>query len=254
MKYTQALSAEYARLWATMSVRAERVPAANTAARRIIANKPTYLAIERLTTVPWWVVALIHTMECGGNFALSIAQGDPWNRVSVRVPKGRGPFKSFIEAAVDALGIDGTNKVTHWDVPRLCYELENYNGWGYRRYHPSVLTPYLWSYTNHYSRGKYVADGKWDPGAVSQQVGAMAILKALETLGAVQISNRAQGPQVTPTAPLETPKLPMPPKGAKVAPRTPVAPTAPSARFGWFSTLISAITKALTRKPDAPRL
>ena len=44
------------------------------------------------------------------------------------------------------------------------YELERYNGFGYRDRRPQVLSPYLWSFSNHYSRGKYVADGRFsDP-------------------------------------------------------------------------------------------
>ena len=31
-----------------------------------------------------------------------------------------------------------------------------FNGWGYRLYHPNVKTPYLWSYTDKYSKGKYI--------------------------------------------------------------------------------------------------
>jgi len=42
-----------------------------------------------------------------------------------------------------------------------------------------VLTPYLWSCTNLYSKGKYASDGNFDPNLVSAQVGAMAVLKIL---------------------------------------------------------------------------
>ena len=42
---------------------------------------------------------------------------------------------------------------------------------------------YLWSKTNHYSKGKYVYDGVYDPNAVSSQVGAMATLHAGIELG-----------------------------------------------------------------------
>ena len=54
-----------------------------------------------------------------------------------------------------------------------------YNGTGYQRFHPDTPTPYLWSWTTLYTRGKYVADGRWDPWAVSQQCGAAAILRQL---------------------------------------------------------------------------
>ena len=41
----------------------------------------------------------------------------------------------------------------------MLFRLEAYNGSGYRDKHPDVKTPYLWSFSNHYTRGKYVADG-----------------------------------------------------------------------------------------------
>jgi lysozyme family protein len=42
-----------------------------------------------------------------------------------------------------------------------------------------VPTPYLWSYSNLYENGKFVADGRFDPEAVSKQCGAAPMLKAV---------------------------------------------------------------------------
>jgi hypothetical protein len=66
-----------------------------------------------------------------------------------------------------------------WNLPVILFKLEGFNGFGYRTKHPDVLTPYLWSFTNHYTKGKFTSDGKFDPNAVSKQCGAAAILKAL---------------------------------------------------------------------------
>ncbi|HXD34926.1 MAG TPA: hypothetical protein VN643_27650 [Pyrinomonadaceae bacterium] len=60
-------------------------------------------------------------------------------------------------------------------------------GFGYRTRHPKVLTPYLWGFTDKYMKGKFVADGKFDANAVSQQCGAAAILKALSSSGTIKI-------------------------------------------------------------------
>jgi lysozyme family protein len=65
-----------------------------------------------------------------------------------------------------------------WSVPRALYRFESYNGWGYRG--RNVNTPYLWSFSKHYSKGKFVSDGKYDPSAVSKQCGAAVMLKALD--------------------------------------------------------------------------
>ncbi|MGH7884097.1 MAG: hypothetical protein ACRENO_00220, partial [Thermodesulfobacteriota bacterium] len=43
-----------------------------------------------------------------------------------------------------------------------------------------VLSPYLWSCSNHYSSGKYIADGTWSDTAVSKQIGAAVLIRRLE--------------------------------------------------------------------------
>jgi lysozyme family protein len=53
---------------------------------------------------------------------------------------------------------------------------------GYRR--RGVPSPYLWSFSNLYTKGKFVADGHFDANAVSAQCGAAVMLKALQGQGA----------------------------------------------------------------------
>src|SRR5262249_48824149 len=147
-----------------------------------------YKAVETETGVPWYVIGLIHLMEAGGNFACHLHNGDSLSGRTVQVPKGRPkdgtpPF-TWKDSAIDAIRYDGLDKVEDWSIERICFELEKFNGWGYRNNHPEVLSPYLWSGTNHYARGKYVKDRQWDPAAVSGQSGAMAIFKAATELDA----------------------------------------------------------------------
>jgi lysozyme family protein len=105
----------------------------------------------------------------------------------VQVPKGR-PLRNlqvgekaytFEESAVDALLMKDLDKKTNWTIGKILERFENYNGTGYREYHPSVNTPYLWSGTNHYIKGKYVKDGKYDSNAVSKQIGVAILIKKL---------------------------------------------------------------------------
>ena len=74
-------------------------------ARRLIAPeaRTRYLAVSAKTGVPWAFIAVAHERECSQSWTGSLAQGDPWNRVSVHVPAGRGPFGNWEEAAIDAL-------------------------------------------------------------------------------------------------------------------------------------------------------
>lgn len=182
----EQLEGEYLTLWGSMEIRPDRLPAISATARRIIAERPRYEQIEAATGVPWHVAGIIHAMECGLKFDRHLHNGDPLLRPTVQVPAGRpatgkGPF-TFEESACDALLMKRLDAVDHWSVPRIAYELERYNGWGYRLFHPETASPYLWSGTTHYSRGKYIADGKWSATAISTQSGAMALLKRIAEL------------------------------------------------------------------------
>lgn len=195
------LQDEYATLWASMEIRASALPALSNTARKIIAARARYEAIESATGVPWFMVGIIHAMEAGLRFDRHLHNGDPLTRCTVQVPagrpaKGKGPF-TFEESACDALLMKRLDAVPQWTVPRIAYELERYNGWGYRLYHPEVASPYLWSGTTHYSRGKYVADSKWSATAVSGQSGAMALLKRIAEL---EPSVRLDAPEQDPAA------------------------------------------------------
>ena len=177
------LREEYARLWASMEIRPSKAADIEATASKIISRKTRYKAVQDETGVPWFVVGVIHAMEGGCDFATHLHNGDSLARRTVQVPAGRPkagtpPF-SWKESACDALNMKSLGQIKDWSAERICYELERYNGWGYRTYHASVLSPYLWSGTNHYSRGKYIADGKWSSSAVSGQSGAMAILKRM---------------------------------------------------------------------------
>lgn len=188
-----ALQAEYAALWAGMQIRMEREPDVRATARRILADRPRYDEVSRRTGVPWFVVGILHAMECSLSFSKHLHNGDPMvdrdgrPLRTVQVPKGRGPFKTWEDSAVDALTIKGYEKISDWSLERIAWACERYNGWGYRRAGINVHSPYLWSFTTVYERGKYVRDHVWSAVAVSKQCGAMAILKMLIELEPTQV-------------------------------------------------------------------
>jgi hypothetical protein len=55
--------------------------------------------------------------------------------------------------------------------------MERYNGFGYRP--KGIHSPYLWSFSNHYTKGKFTADGHFDGDAVSKQIGAAVLLRRM---------------------------------------------------------------------------
>ena len=161
------------------------------AANRILQQRPRYEAVAQQTGVPWFVVGLIHMMEADGDFETHLHNGDPLTARTRRIPRGRPPGAAppftWEESAVDALRLKRFEKIGDWSVERIAYELERYNRWGYRLHHPTTLSPYLWSGSQHYARGKYVADGVWSSTAVSQQIGVMVILQQLAMLTTLDV-------------------------------------------------------------------
>ncbi len=167
-------------------------------AKSLIAAKKRYQNVEYQTGVPWFVIAVIHERESSQNWQRSLAQGDPWNRVSVRVPAGRGPFISWEAAAIDALVYCHPYLAKHkdWSTGGLLTALETYNGVGYAaRGKPS---PYLWAGTSEYSMGKFVADGVYNPFHVDAQPGCAGMLKAMMDLDP---SINFTGAKITPAIP-----------------------------------------------------
>lgn len=212
------LKSEYQHLWATCELLPSKLPDIEATAGKVISGKNgRYKAVQKATGVPWFVVGVIHQLECGGKFDKHLHNGDTLAKRTTHVPKGRpkagAPPFTWKDSAVDALTMHDLDKVEDWSAERICYELERYNGFGYRQYHSSVLTPYLWSGTNHYARGKYESDGQWNGTLVSGQSGAMAILKVVAEKDADVREALGERPEV------ETP--------APAAPGFPKAPAAP---------------------------
>lgn len=194
LSYT-ALRTEYATLWDSMVINDRLRETIERQAKRIIANRSRYEPVEAATGVPWFCIGIIHIMECGGSFSKHLHNGDPLTARTVQVPKGRpltgrGPF-TWEESAVDAIRYDKLDKVANWTVEQIAWCLERFNGMGYRR--RAILSPYLWSGTDHYVRGKFVRDGVWSATAVSAQAGAMPILKRIAELDRSVTLRRASG-------------------------------------------------------------
>jgi lysozyme family protein len=173
--------------------------------------KPRYQAVSARTGVPWAVIAVIHERECSQDWTGSLAQGDAWNRVSIHVPAGRGPFGSWEEAAIDALVncAPHTARNKDWSVGGALTKLEEYNGLGYAaRGRPS---PYVWSGTDQYTSGKYVRDGVYDPDAVDSQLGCAGLLMAMMALDpTIKFAGATIPPGKSALAPKSLPESPDP--------------------------------------------
>jgi lysozyme family protein len=237
-----ALKAANARRWAN----ARLTRNFSSIAKHLVAldAKFRYQAVAAKTGVPWAMIAVIHERESSQDWTGSLAQGDPWNRVSVHVPAGRGPFRSWEEAAIDAL----VNCQPHaarnkdWSIGGMLTKLEEYNGLGYAsRGRPS---PYVWSGTDQYVSGKYIRDGVYDPNVIDRQLGCAGLLLAMMALDPTITFTGATLTPAKPAAPLSRPPNPSETNLAKPSITNP----AKGSIGATIASVLSAILSTFKRK------
>lgn len=178
----------YQYLYDTAVINGQKIPELKAAVDKIKAGQYRYEVIASVigNGIPWWFIGITHFMEAACNFALHLHCGDPLTARTIHVPKGRPKFDpaagigkpyTWEESALDVLHFTGYDEIQDWSIGNCLNLFERYNGLGYKK--RGVPSPYLWSFTNHYVAGKYVADGKYDPKAVSKQPGVAAIMKTM---------------------------------------------------------------------------
>jgi hypothetical protein len=114
---------------------------------------------------------------------------------STHVPKGRGPFQSWDEAAIDAL----MNCAPHaadwndWTAGGALTLLEQYNGLGY--FFRGMPSPYIWAGTDQYTSGKFVADGIFKADVIDVQLGCAGLLMAMRKIDStIRFADEAMPP------------------------------------------------------------
>lgn len=174
----------YETLYSTCIVDPGKATAINGIIANMLHNKKRYndVAWKMQCKIPWWFIGVIHYRESTFNFNRHLHNGDPLTHKTVHVPvdrplTGNPPF-TWEESAVDALHMRRLEIVGNWSIPNALYLLEKYNGMGYSN--RALNSPYLWSFTNHYEKGKFVVDGHFDPNTIDKQCGTAAIIKTLD--------------------------------------------------------------------------
>lgn len=190
MQFTPEVKAEYETLFATCQIKPTRLTAMDAIITRVLANRPRYEAIgDPLQHIPWYFIAALHNLETSLRFDRHFHNGDPLTARTVRVPAGKPatgtpPF-TFEASAMDALTEKGFHQKPAWPLAKMLFRMERYNGFGYRN--KGIHTPYLWSFSNQYTRGKFVADGEFSFTAISAQGGGATLLKRMEERGLIRI-------------------------------------------------------------------
>jgi lysozyme family protein len=172
----------YTELWNNSKINTDALDIINNIIyRQLIPNQSSYQSIQDLLGVPWYIVGVIHYRESDCDFTCHLFNGDPLSGRTYDDPAGLPlspePPYTWKQGAIAALQYDGLDKVLDWSIANSLYVLEKYNGLGYWQY--NINSPYVWSGTNQYTKGKYTSDGSYDPNAVDKQIGCAAILKCM---------------------------------------------------------------------------
>ncbi len=147
------------------------------------ANRGRYEAVAAQTGVPAELIAALHFRESSGNFGTYLHQGDPLGKPPVHWPTNIPTFSKWEDAAVHALKQKGSIKkdlgmtAETTDLASMATFAEYYNGLGY--HNKGRVSPYVYSGTTEYKKGKYVADGVFDPDTVDAQLGIVAMINAV---------------------------------------------------------------------------
>lgn len=144
---------------------------------------------KNIETIPWWYIAALHYRESNCDFDRILQNGQKiigTGKVTTWVPKGRGPFNSWAESAVDALFVlKGYETFRTWSIYDCIARAERYNGLGYRYrigdHGHAEYSPYLFSGTNFSDEtGKFYFDGKYKANMIDKQIGVCAVWLGLK--------------------------------------------------------------------------
>jgi lysozyme family protein len=173
-------AAYYADLFDGLEVLRERQREVFQKAVAVLDGRAVYERVGDALGIPWVFVGLLHLMEADCDFDRQILNGERWDRVTTLEPVGRGPFASWGDSAGKALiGFVG---ILDWPITAIARRLEEWNGMGYAN--RDKASPYLVAgSTSGIGVGKFVADGKYDPRATSQQIGALVVLREIVSRG-----------------------------------------------------------------------
>lgn len=140
-----------------------------------------------------WILGALHFKEASCNFNGVLHNGERiigTGELTTLVPKGRGPFETWEEAAIDAINLNGKRwsklREGSSDIGDILYAMERFNGTGYiSGAGKSETSPYLWARSNiNDDFGKYVKDGVFSETQSTQSTtGAAVILKELYRQG-----------------------------------------------------------------------
>lgn len=162
--------------------------AVNKAVMRYMNTRTRYETVEKMRSngVPAPILFCLHLRESDNDFTAHPHEGSSLLHRTRYVPKGRlpapkePPYKWEVSAE-DAYYVADRLQGNWIDLIYAFDAMERFNGMGYRK--RGILSPYVYSGTQYYDSGKFVADGRFSASAVDKQLGCLAILKRMQQKG-----------------------------------------------------------------------
>jgi len=101
---TKSLAKEYSLLYESCLIRPKRKAAIGQVVRRLTSNQARYEKVAKALKMPWYVVAVIHQLEAGGDFTRHLHNGDPLSARTTHVPAGRPTAEPLPVRSVGVVG------------------------------------------------------------------------------------------------------------------------------------------------------
>jgi lysozyme family protein len=188
--------ASYDEYFWNATVRPEWVPQLDTTVQHIVGARPRLEHVAQAVHTPWYIVGVLWMQETGGDFLRHLHNGDPLSGRTTHVPVGRPQdwppppgVAPWEYSAIDALRYYKLNDLEGLGIGEVLEKFEQTNGLGYRKL--GIISPYLWSGTDIYEKGRFVGDASFDPNAVSKQAGVAALLRRLQDRGIIDLRSSA---------------------------------------------------------------
>ena len=203
-----ALKARNAARWQAMHINGQRLAEFKATADRLCdpASKARFQGVTdrlaefaalspRVQPVPWWFTAIVAEREYGGppHWDKQLGQGDDLASKSHNVPAGMGPYlvhpgdstpghDAWTRCCVDVLinSAPFAARNDDWSIGGTLTLWEEYNGLGYAA--RGIASPYVWSGSDQYDVGKFVADHVFDPKRRDVQLGCAPLLAMMMTV------------------------------------------------------------------------
>jgi lysozyme family protein len=165
----------------TIKIDDNRLMEVKTVCAKFETSKARYKVVAEACNFPIDLLFALHYRESSLNFLGVLHNGERilgTGQKTKLVPAGRGPFKTWEEAAIDAINMKKGIFPEVWNFETKLIFAERFNGLGYRK--TREYSPYVFAGTNfHDETGKYVRDGKFDASAPEKQLGVASLILGL---------------------------------------------------------------------------